>query len=105
MTTLRRRSAQQDDARVYQCPACYGTGAVDLYRELQIERLRSRRMADGMAVLADYAYGCASRTTPTDKSRCLRLVADALMAQIEDRDEGPIEAATRDIDLRHHGAD
>lgn len=86
------------------CPACWGTGTVDAYREAQIWRNRCARLQDGCAELAEYAAGCAEESATPDKARCLRLVSHALRAQVEDW--GPLEPERgREIDLRAESGD
>ena len=81
------------------CPACWGTGTVDAYREAQIWRKRCAWLQDGCAELAEYAAACADENATRDKARCLRLMSRALRAQVEDWGPSAPERG-RESDLR-----
>jgi hypothetical protein len=81
------------------CPACYGLGSIDAWRQAQIWQTRCERIQAAAQTLSEYAKGAASEGGTPDKTRCLLLISHALRAHLEEWGEPYVERG-REIDLR-----
>ncbi|MDE3097409.1 MAG: hypothetical protein KGK07_15600 [Chloroflexota bacterium] len=79
-----------------QCPVCYGSGAVDLWRELEVSRAQAARLRDAMHLLCEYALATANQED-APHPKCLRLIGHALQAHMGDVGEPPERVRGKDL--------
>lgn len=97
LKAILQRRPPQEPALPAQCPACHGTGAIDALREVEIVRRRAERVGVAAGILSEYAMGAAGEAEGPRGARCLRLVAHALRAHLQDWDAAPERGRLTDL--------